>query len=126
MEKRDRRTIGVGRITRHRSRLLTGALKRGVGPVRGGPGKLGYSWILRTKVLLLEVTLQLQTERVSTGFVLRQEWLESRRSRGRVHGHTQARLRVGRIEHKVLKCTVVVAVVLMGSQGLLGRGRGKP
>jgi hypothetical protein len=133
VEKRYRRTVGVWRIGRHRSRVMTGVLERRVGPIRGGPGKLGHSRILRARVLLLEMTLQLQTEGVSSGVILRQEWLESRRSKGCVHGRStrvSARLRSGsgRIEHKVLSGTVVIVavVVLIGSQGLGVRGRRKP
>lgn len=127
VEKRDRRAIRVGvwRGGRHRSRVLAGVLERGVGPIRGGPGKLGDSRI-RARVLLLEMTLQLQTEGVSSGVVLRQKWLECRWSMGCFHWHTRAGLRVrGGIEHKVLVYTVAV-VVLIGSQGLWLRGRGKP
>jgi hypothetical protein len=113
---------------------MTGVLERRVGPIRGGPGKLGHSgvWNRRARELLLKVSVQLQIEGVSSRIILRQEWLESRRSKGCVHGRStrvSARLRSGsgRIEHKVLSGTVVVAVVvLIGSQGLGVRGRRKP
>jgi hypothetical protein len=135
VEKRYRRTVGVWRIGRHRSRVMTGVLERRVGPIRGGPGKLGHSgvWNRRARELLLKVSVQLQIEGVSSRIILRQEWLESRRSKGCVHGRStrvSARLRSGsgRIEHKVLSGTVVVVavVVLIGSQGLGVRGRRKP
>lgn len=129
VESRDGRAVGIWGIGKHRSRWWTGVLERGVGPIRGGPGKLGHSRILRARAQLLELTLQLQIEGVSSGVVLRQEWLECRRSMGCCHRHTQAGLRVwcGWIEHEVLVYTVVaVVVVLIGSQGLWMRGRGKP
>lgn len=60
----------------------------GIRPVRRGPGKLGHSgvWDRRARELLLEVALQLQTERMSSRIVLSQERLKSRRSKGSARG----------------------------------------
>ena len=111
-------------------------LDSGMRPVGRRPGKLGHSGVLYggTRELLLKMTVQLQAERVSSRIILRQERLEGRRPMDSIRGcwHTrvsESRLRRGLrsgVEHKVLECTVVVAVVQIGSRWLIGWGRGKP
>lgn len=91
-------------------------------------------------LLLLKVTLELQTEGMPTRVVLDQERMEREGSMGCVGGLMRTEVPgtllgtwgwCGGIEHKVLAQTVVAAVVVfaadrIGSQRLRGRGRGKP
>lgn len=75
-------------------RLLSVRDVVGIRPVGRRPGKLGHSgvWNRGARELLLKVTLQLQTEGVSSRMVLSQEGLESRRSKGSTRGSEQTRV----------------------------------
>lgn len=86
VKRRDGGTLrGVGG---HGCRIRLRVLHGGVRPVGRRPGKLGHSGVLnrRTRELLLEMALQLQTERVSSRVILRQKGLEGRRPMGSVRG----------------------------------------
>lgn len=79
--------------------MVRGVLQVGVRPVGRRPGKLGYSGVRRgrTRELLLEMTLQLQGEGVSSRVVLCQKGLESRRLRGSTRGCCRTRVSGSRL-----------------------------